>query len=121
MSFRSLARRIFFTRKSSSHSSTSQVVESLQDETFVSLVLCGPKSNNNNDTITVDTLRGCIKQVQGRRIQLKGRELLQVTFKYHAATDIAKNWPLDNSKQQQQQQQYHQRGTLGYCGFKPAW
>ncbi|CAB9506760.1 Inherit from COG: Methyltransferase [Seminavis robusta] len=82
-----------------------QITTSIQEGTFVSLVLRGPsssssskKKNNKAQLVDGEALRGCVKQIHGRRIQLKGREFLQVTFKYHSATDIAKNWPLQGSK-----------------------
>ena len=91
-----------------------KIEESIQSGTFVSLVLQGPAKKNKKkatkkdlkaaaaSTIldNEDLMRGCIKQIQGRRIQLqKGKQqqqqhYLQMTFKYHSATDIVKNWPL---------------------------
>lgn len=87
-----------------------RIEDSIRDGTFVSLVLHGPKrkkkpkkGKNNPKTTEAASildnehlLRGCIKQIQGRRIQLKGQHYLQMTFKYHLATDIVKNWPLTN-------------------------
>jgi len=81
----------------------SKIENSLKDGTFVSLVFKGPtkkkktkkKSTKLQQLLEHDEfLRGCIKQIQGRRILLKEQEYLQVTFKYHGATDIAKNWEL---------------------------
>ena len=68
-----------------------EIEASLMNQDFVSLVLRGPSKKSNNK----DLLRGCIRQVQGRIIDLKGNEFLQLTIKYHGATDIAKNYALN--------------------------
>jgi SAM-dependent methyltransferase len=87
------------------------IEKSLQDDTFVSFTLRGPskkkgssaskKKKSSSAAILEegadDILRGCIRQVQGRKIQIKGQPFLQVTFKFHLATDVAKNWPLENT------------------------
>jgi SAM-dependent methyltransferase len=45
-----------------------------------------------------DVLRGTIRRIEGRLVQLSSQKsgrrniVTQVTFKYHGATDIAKNW-----------------------------
>jgi len=92
------------------HSFISSIIESLKDETFVSLVFQGPpkqtrtKKSQKMTTAAAaaaaailddeELLRGCMKQVSGRRIKLKDQQFLQMTFKYHLATDIVKNWPM---------------------------
>jgi Methyltransferase domain len=77
--------------------------ESIQQRSFVSLTLHGvkkPKDRNREESV-----RGCIRQVQGRLITIstnhkkskKQQELLlQLTFKYHLATDICKNIPIES-------------------------
>ena len=66
----------------------------------------------------VDKLRGCIRQIQGRLVQVASKKtnkkkktnqnqpqqqqqqekelMLQLTYKYHYATDIVKNWNVDD-------------------------
>lgn len=86
----------------------SQIEEAIKEKTFVSLTLRGPsnkkkrkkKQNDfDNNNYEDELLRGCIRQVQGRLVQLKKKKqsnlVLQMTFKYYLATDIAKNWDLD--------------------------
>ena len=77
----------------------SNIETALQEDSFVSLILQGPYKSKKKKALSFDedTLRGCIRQVQFRRILIKKKEFLQVTFKYHGATDIAKNWPLEDS------------------------
>ena len=75
---------------------------------FVSLVLRGPTKKALNN-MGESTTRGCLRMAKGRLISLKGRNnkkgkqkddlLMQMTFKYHLATDIVKNWPLDQVEQ----------------------
>ena len=81
----------------------SRVSASIQDDTFVSLTLRGKKKSKQQDA---NQLRGSIRQVQGRLIQLKPKrqqnkngniddsKFLQLTVKYHGATDICKNLSL---------------------------
>ena len=83
---------------------------SIQEGTFRSFTLYGPSSRKKNkrkaQSQVIDEniqdgadkneeLRGCFKRISGRNIQLeRKRELMvQVTFKYHLATDSVKNWP----------------------------
>jgi len=66
--------------------------------------LYGPKaSHKQSSSNQEDPLRGCIREVQGRLIKLRKKQnsrninqdeeyYLQVTFKFHGATDIVKNW-----------------------------
>ena len=83
----------------------SLVDESIHEESFGSLLLRGVKANKNNSkkkkkkNISYkhddSNLRGSIRQVHGRLIQVKQRKLLQLTLKYHGATDICKNVKLE--------------------------
>lgn len=79
------------------------VQKAIDDDQFVSLYLKGPSKKKANK----DELRGCLAQVQGRLVELAPKKkkkkklaneppeiLLQTTFKYHGATDVAKNWQL---------------------------
>lgn len=73
-----------------------QVQKSVQEKTFVSLILQGtaPKKKKKKQQLsTEDPFRGSIRQVQGRLIQTKNQKeaSLQLTIKYHGATDICKN------------------------------
>ena len=100
------------------HQFVSLVEESIRDQTFSSLVLRGvskPKKKKSSEKAsqmsdsstlgsTANELRGVIRQVQGRLIiptsPKKGKKkqndddaevMLQLTWKYHGATDICKN------------------------------
>jgi hypothetical protein len=82
-----------------------KVEDSIQANTFVSLILRGVKQNKSskgNTDENEESLRGSIRQVQGRLIRLPVKNksdksedetslLLQLTFKFHQATDICKN------------------------------
>jgi hypothetical protein len=84
-----------------------KVEDSIDNESFVSLTLRGVKANKPSkrngpiDQEDIESLRGSIRQVQGRLIRLantKGKNkeiepstLLQLTIKYHLATDVVKN------------------------------
>lgn len=78
-----------------------QVKQSLDDETFCSLAFKGPTipKKKRQDTATKERLRGCIRQIQARLITLPKRRnnktCLQATIKYHGATDVAKNYKID--------------------------
>jgi hypothetical protein len=73
-----------------------QLVQSaIDDEQFVSLYLKGPSKKKG----TKEELRGCLATVQGRLVEIQKKKsspvvVLQSTFKYHGATDVAKNWEL---------------------------
>ncbi len=68
-----------------------QVQQSVLDKVFVSLTLHGSSKPKKYKTID-DSIRGSIRQVQGRLIQVKKKSnVLQLTIKYHGATDICKN------------------------------
>lgn len=75
------------------------VESSVTDQSFVSLVLRGKKKRQKQKGASKpsldDGLRGAIRQVQGRLVELpKTKEIkLQLTVKYHGATDIARNVP----------------------------
>jgi SAM-dependent methyltransferase len=74
------------------HEFVSHVQNSIETQSFVSLTLRGVKRKKTDD-VQIASLRGSIRQVQGRLIQVKNQEnpMLQLTLKYHGATDIAKN------------------------------
>ncbi|OEU22494.1 hypothetical protein FRACYDRAFT_223474 [Fragilariopsis cylindrus CCMP1102] len=99
----------------------SSVEESIQKSNFVSLVLRGVKKKKKKSNIDDDLLRGSIRQVSGRIIRAasssKSRNkktnrqnnlddtsnidddsilLFQITLKYHGATDICKNVPIED-------------------------
>ena len=77
------------------------VQQSLEDETFVSLLLRGPPPVSKKQKAqrnAKERMRGCIRQVQGRLISLRKQTLLQITIKYHGATDVAKNYSVDQVK-----------------------
>ena len=95
----------------------SHVITSVNDGTFVSFILRGPKAprkrkkkggGSDTDFDAIDKekerLRGCIKSVQGRLISLESKKkrgtktqqseehiYLQATTKFHGATDFAQN------------------------------
>ncbi len=85
-----------------------QLAESFQKNTFVSLTLRGAKKKKGKKD-DADDLRGSIRLVQGRLIMVSSKIknkndkndngnktiLLQMTIKYHGATDICKNFELD--------------------------
>ena len=77
----------------------SQVQDAINSETFVSLTVLGDsnKKNNTTDATAAVAFRGSIRQVQGRLIQVKKEKLplLQLTIKFHGATDICKNLGLE--------------------------
>jgi SAM-dependent methyltransferase len=76
----------------------SRLLDAVNEKSFVSVTLRGIKKKvkkNNNSAETTPDLRGSIRQVQGRLIQVKQAELLQLTLKYHGATDICKNFELN--------------------------
>ena len=73
-----------------------EVERAIQDENFISLTLQGEKRKKSNTPEDAELLRGSIRQVQGRLILVQGKSkkrqvLLQLTLKYHGATDICKN------------------------------
>lgn len=76
---------------------------------LVSLVLQG--STRFKDVERQEKQRGSIRQVQGRLIRIpsspkkKEEVMLQLTFKYHGATDICKNLPLTTVHPKQSQNQ----------------
>jgi hypothetical protein len=68
------------------------VDESIRNGAFASLTLRGGKKRRSDDP---SDLRGSIRRVQGRLIRIANQDMLQLTFKYHGATDICKNFPVD--------------------------
>ena len=97
----------------------SKVQESLDQGTFVALTIKGP-CKKTAQKLPAERLRGCLRLLTGRLLvptpkNKKGRRnaatastkknqsngaslLLQMTFKYHGATDIVKNWPLSSTE-----------------------
>jgi hypothetical protein len=100
-------------------SMTAHIQESLATDTFASLTVTGPNKKRVAKQDADDT-RGCLRLLTGRLIeapkkQLKGKKgrstkkeqpeqseqqqdpllMMQITLKYHGATDIVKNWELD--------------------------
>jgi hypothetical protein len=84
-----------------------KVTEAIDDNSFLFLNIRGAKSNKqtksnvDDKTVEVESRRGSIRKIQGRLVQLnKGRKnkclLLQLTVKYHLATDLVKNIELSN-------------------------
>jgi hypothetical protein len=69
------------------------VQESINENKFESLTLRGAKKRSSDDA---ESLRGSLRQVHGRLVELskKDERILQLTLKYHGATDINKNWKL---------------------------
>lgn len=88
-----------------------QVQKSLEEDNFVSLILRGvKKKKGKKKEDEIDLLRGSIRQVQGRLIMISASKkrqkknvktrddkvlLLQLTLKYHGATDICRNFQLE--------------------------
>lgn len=64
------------------------LAESLRTQSFTSFSLQGPKATAQDPTL----VRGRLKRVQGRVVELKKKKCVQVTFKFHGATDVAKNY-----------------------------
>ena len=84
-----------------------ELEDAFRKNTFVSLTLRGVKKNKKKNG-NADDLRGSIRQVQGRLIKVSSKKkkkkgnandnqtiMLQMTIKYHGATDICKNFELD--------------------------
>ena len=64
------------------------LTESLDNHIFTGFTLHGPKVTQDPTVV-----RGRLKRVQGRPVALKNkRQCVQVTFKFHGATDVAKNY-----------------------------
>ena len=84
-----------------------KVQDSLDKRVFSSLFLKGPNKKNkkkkkrrkegDEGLKESELLRGCLHQVRGRLIVTSKRNqvYLQVTLKYHGATDIVQNWKTD--------------------------
>ena len=66
--------------------------DSLKSQSFIGFTLHGPRAPQDPTEV-----RGRLKRVQGRRVELKKkkRPCVQVTFKFHGATDVAKNYDDD--------------------------
>jgi Methyltransferase domain len=92
------------------HDTISSFLEQLHPDTLQSFTLRGPSKKLAAAAATITStevdasaeLRGVLRMVVGRKIQLgrrdKVEEKMQVTFKYHGATDICKNWELRECK-----------------------
>ena len=77
------------------HEFVATVQQSLDKDTFVSLLFKGPSisKKQRQDAREKERLRGCIRLVSARRIALKQEKImLQTTLKYHGATDVVKNY-----------------------------
>jgi hypothetical protein len=74
-----------------------QVELAIQSQLFVSLTLRGVKKAKAKVSSESLDLRGSIRQVQGRLVKIKNSQdpQLQLTLKYHGATDICKNIMLE--------------------------
>ncbi|GAX17610.1 hypothetical protein FisN_18Lh265 [Fistulifera solaris] len=84
---------------------------SIQQQTFSSITLYGPSKTTLKKITDNEKTRGCLIRITGRLIQSKyssknGNKKTtcpstqcQVTYKYHLATDIVKNWPLSSVPQ----------------------
>jgi hypothetical protein len=79
------------------HEFVETVQQSLDNDTFVSLLFKGPSisKKQRQDAETKERLRGCIRLASGRRIALRQKIMLQTTIKYHGATDVAKNYEMN--------------------------
>ena len=87
-----------------------ELEESFENNTFASLLLRGVKKKKGKKKENANDLRGSIRQVQGRLIAVSSKKknkkkgeindnnsiLLQMTIKYHGATDICKNFDLED-------------------------
>ena len=90
-----------------------QLQTSIQENTFSSITLYGPSKAALKKIPDTEQTRGCLIRITGRLIQSSGTSnkskqtpaslslspQLQVTYKYHLATDICKNWPLSSVSQ----------------------
>jgi hypothetical protein len=91
-----------------------EVQDSIQQQTFSSIILYGPSKATLKKIADTEQTRGCLIRITGRLIQTKNSSKnnnkkkshddplttqLQVTYKYHLATDIVKNWPLSSVPQ----------------------
>jgi hypothetical protein len=84
---------------------------SIQQQTFSSITLYGPSKATLKKIADTEQTRGCLIRITGRLIQSKNSNKngnkkttrpstqLQVTYKYHLATDIVKNWSLSSVSQ----------------------
>jgi len=71
----------------------SLVSQSLKESSFSQFELIGPSKKRLSK---YQESSGSLRQVSGKLICLKKNKLrIHVTFKYHLATDIAKNWEMD--------------------------
>jgi hypothetical protein len=104
---------------------SAHIKESLAADTFLSLTVAGPSKKmiaqqQQQQLHDADDVRGCLRLLTGRLIEAPKKKLkqkkrstakntsnlqqqqqqqpvmMQITLKYHGATDIVKNWELDN-------------------------
>lgn len=66
-----------------------EIKHSIESEDFVSLVFRGAKKQKSKSDF--EAVRGSIRVVHGRLIAIKSGTCLQLTLKYHGATDICRN------------------------------
>ena len=70
--------------------------ENVAAATLVSLTLRGPSKKKLLQQNNEEQTRGCLRMATGRLVETKNQGVvLHVTLKYHLATDICKNWSLD--------------------------
>jgi Methyltransferase domain len=79
----------------------SHVQTAIDENCLQTFTLKGPALKKTMDDDSRIRLRGCIRAISGRPIVLQARKAdsavrraIQVTFKYHVATDICKNWDM---------------------------
>lgn len=78
------------------------LAKAISGQSLTEFTLYGPKARGASSTSTTtttttvdDDIRGRLKRVQGRPVALKKQTsngMLQVTYKFHGATDVAKNY-----------------------------
>ena len=71
------------------------VEASVDSDQFVTFTINGPSKDVFNDAAES---RGYLRMIKGRPIILTNKVVIQVTFKYHGATDICKNWSLQDCR-----------------------
>jgi Methyltransferase domain len=79
----------------------SHVQTAIDENCLHTFTLKGPALKKALDQDSRIQLRGCIRAISGRPIVLQAKKIdsavrraIQVTFKYHGATDICKNWDM---------------------------
>jgi SAM-dependent methyltransferase len=71
---------------------------SASNDNLAGFTICGPSKKKAKDDRAIQ--KGALRMVTARKINIKKKGIkLQVTFKYHGATDIVQNWePTDSAK-----------------------